>query len=259
MKRILLGLLLFSIITVPAAADDFVRLAGEIQVPVPDGWQLDPDAADYPFQIAHVEPLAQFLVFKSVISAQEAVRNRDDLRRSVERVVQDVILQLPESKLLTSTGYAEASQSSFTIEFTSTDTVNAVQLRHRFTGIIYRLPDGRQVLFTLWGRTAADDYPEMGGSLELIQQGFAYTGPRDAEVFAGVSYSYWYVFPLVLMLAGLLWVFRRRPRAGLAVGASRSSRYWNCPCGRANPTSRPTCRRCGRPRAGSDAARLDGS
>ncbi|UCC44480.1 MAG: hypothetical protein JSU65_00700 [Candidatus Zixiibacteriota bacterium] len=256
-------LTLFTIVT--ASADSFVRPADEIQLPLPDDWSVVSDSSDYPFQLARFEPAAELLVFKSTIEASDAIRNEEDLKASVDMVIEDVILQLPEAKLLTSTGFLDINRAVFVIEFTARDSASDITLRHRFNGLIYRTSDGRQQLFTLWAKTALSDYPAVSAEIGLIQEGFNFITPTEQVVFGASRATHWYAVPLVILLVCMLYLVRKRTSARARTPFRDNRYFWRCQCGRTNHVDQQSCRRCGRPgpspptEAQTDNARMDGA
>jgi len=252
MKRYLFTILFCLTLAGPVSAGDFIHLAGEIQLPLPGSWQLGSDSLDYPFQLVRFDPSAELLIFKSEISPEDAVQNKDDLRQSVKMVVDDVILTLPDAMLLTSTGYFEDYRTGFMIEFTSTDSVNHIPLRHRLNGVLYRHPDGQQLLFTLWAKAGAEQYPEVVNELKLIQGGFVYAGAQKETVFTGNRRTYWYIAVLLMLVAGLFYVFRRRPQHWQHSFSPSETNHWQCQCGRLNESHIKSCKYCGQSRSGSE-------
>ena len=249
MKNYLLPIMLWLTLTGSSVAGGFINLAGEIRLPSLNSWHLGNDTLDYPFQLVRLEPPAELLIFKSIIAPVDAVLSNDELKRSVEKVVDDVILGLPEASLLTSTGYFETYRTSFVIEFISTDSISHVPLYHRLNAILYRHPDGQQLLFTLWAKTDTKDYPTVADELKLIQSGFIYTGPQEASVFLTNRRPYWYGVGLLIIIAGLLYAFRQRTRASKTrLSISSGTNFWRCDCGQLNRSEHKSCGQCGEPR-----------
>ncbi|MFZ5979610.1 MAG: hypothetical protein ACOYVF_03165 [Candidatus Zixiibacteriota bacterium] len=241
----IISLILVLILSGPVAASGYLKLAGEINLPMPDNWLLASDSPDYPFQLVDSNLTSEILIFKSDIAPNEVIANEVELQEAVDRVIEDVILSLPEASLLTNTGYYEKYRTVFILEFSSLDTVNLVTLRHRFEGLIYRLPEGGQVLFTLWAKATDDNYASLEASIKMIQEGFNYSGPQESNVFGrSESIPIQYIIVIVLIL-GLFFLLRLR-RRGQGDLSSRDEKFWRCPgCGRLNPLTEKNCRRCG--------------
>lgn len=201
-----------ALLAASATANDFVKLADEIQIPLPEGWQLGKDTSGYPFQLVHSDPGAELLIHRTEISPDESLHSEQELKESVEYVVEDLILNLTEARLLTSSGYYENYRTGFVIDFLSKDNTGEGELRHRFKGVIYRHQDGHQLMFTLWAKAAANHYEEVAGSIQLIQSEFVFTGPYMDEVLAPEQFSLWYFGLIPIILIGLLKIFRRRPQ-----------------------------------------------
>lgn len=200
-------------------ANQFVRVGGDIVLPVPANWYLASDTAELPAQLVFYNDSAEILVFRSEIAEADMIADENELRKSVDLVVDEVINTLPEGQLRVSSGFYEGFRTGFNLEFASRDSLTWVPLEHTIKGIIYRLPDDRQVLFTVWGKAVAGVYPQVRDAISLVQDGFAYRGEYEHEVFVGRSMSYW---PLVLILMAILGLIMLRPpwrRKRTVVGA----------------------------------------
>jgi hypothetical protein len=232
-----------------AEASSLISLGDEITVPLPTGWALGSDSADFPFQLAEQNLGAEILVFKSVVWPEEAIDDEHDLRNSVETIMEDVIPTLPESQLLSSFGYDDGYRASFVLEFRSMDTLQNLLLRHRMMGVLYRHPEGHQLLFTLWGKSLSDEYPQHENAIKMVQEGFAYTGSYEDEVFGHSAAFPWYALAAMMAIVGLLYFFRSARARHDRIRFAEDKSFWRCEgCGRLNPLHHDTCRRCGRPR-----------
>ncbi|HKK20502.1 MAG TPA: hypothetical protein VJ983_03440 [candidate division Zixibacteria bacterium] len=248
MKRSLIGSLVLTLLLVSGSfASGFFDLGGQIKLPRPDGWGLGSDSTEFPFQIVDESQTAELLIFRSEITGDGVIRNKQELRGSVDKVVNDIILELPKAKLLSSTGYYDTNRVSFVLDFESTDTASGLEITHRLKGYMYRHPDGHQILFTLWGKTGKDNPPDVMSSIRLMQDGFAYYGPAEAEFFETPSRPSWYWLVLVFGVLLLIFYFFRRKRLS-RIGFSDDSNFWRCECGRMNANQYDSCRRCGRKR-----------
>lgn len=247
-NTVVIILLIFSLLMLSgaASASSYIKLADEIKMPLPDNWLLASDGDDYPFQLVDTNLTSEILIFKSDITPEETIKDEIELQGAVEKVIEEVILELPEAQLLTNTGYYEEYRTVFVLEFLSLDTVNLVGLRHRFEGLIYRLPDGGQVLFTLWAKATEEQYPSLEAGIKMIQGGFSYNGPQTGNVFGrGSSIPLRYII-IIVMILGLFFFLRirRNRREDLSF---KDEKFWRCPeCGRLNPLTEKNCRRCGR-------------
>jgi hypothetical protein len=204
-KRALLLLLLLS---AAAEANEFVRVGGDIELPVPANWRLASDTADLPAQLVFYNDSAEILIFQSEIGKADMIADQEELRKSVDLVIDEVINTLPDGQLRVSSGFYEGFRTGFNLEFASRDSLTGVPLEHTIKGIIYRADDDRQLLFTVWGKAAAVVYPQVKDAIKLVQDGFAYRGEFEREVFATRSMSYW---PLVLILLAILGLILLRP------------------------------------------------
>ncbi|MCK4607043.1 MAG: hypothetical protein KAU35_07095 [candidate division Zixibacteria bacterium] len=242
------ALLLLVCLAVPIGAVTSVRFAEEITLPAPVGWVVLDDGSSYPCQLVNQQHAAELLIFKSEISPNETINDPEELKPSVDGIVNDVILGLPNAKILTNTGYNETSRIRFVIEFTSDDSATSATLYHRLTGVIYRHPDGHQLLFTLWGKSRLQVSSLVADDMRIMQEGFTYTGPTEADVFARPpDRRIWGVAVLVGVILLLFYLLKRRVRSGRA-GANRS-RNWRCPCGHINRSEESTCSGCGTARS----------
>jgi hypothetical protein len=246
MSRLLHILITLISISGVVHANTFVDLADEITLPVPQGWTVSSDD-EYPFQLVNEDSTAELLVFKSMIAEDERVSNDKELELSVDKVIEDVILTLPEAQLLTNTGLFEKNRVSFAVEFLSTDTAQDLRLRHRLKGLLYTHPDGYQILFSLWGKAAISAPDEVLGNIRTMQEGFVFSGVAQGKVFSKTARSDWVWIAIVLMLMAILMLLlKRRSRVG-EKPASDPKRFWKCECGQLNHNDHQTCRRCDRP------------
>jgi hypothetical protein len=208
MLRILLTCALLFLFPAMSSAQ-FVRIAGETEIPVPDNWYLATDTLDFPAQIIYQGDSAEILLFRSILSSEDIVTNQDELKGSVDLVIADVIETLPEGQLHTSTGFFDGYRAGFVLEFGSTDSASGTLIEHRLKGVIYRHPDGHQILFTIWGKCAQSNYTELREAITFVQDGFVYRGEQMDNIFGERSMSYW---PIVLVALALLGLMLLRPR-----------------------------------------------
>ena len=138
-------------------------------------------------------------------------------------MIDEVILTLPDAKLLTSSGFDHGNRAGFILEFTSTDTTVHLPLRHRFEGVLYRVPDGRQYLFTLWAKAPAESFPLADSSIRVLQSSFEYNGPHEATVFGSNLNPYVILAVLVLLAIGLIYYGRSRRYARTSADALNTS------------------------------------
>ncbi|UCE25557.1 MAG: hypothetical protein JSU74_05785 [Candidatus Zixiibacteriota bacterium] len=230
------------------AASGFIELSDEIRIPLADGWHLVSDSADYPYQIVRDDQSAEILIFKSIIEAEEAVNNEQELKLSVDEVINDVILSLPDAQLLTNTGRFDQNRVWFDLDFVSRDEDSDTQIRHRLKGILYRHPDGYQLLFSIWAKAAEGASASALYEMRLMQEEFSYIGDAESRIF-GVSNTYdWYLigFLFAVLIVMLFVLKRRRERERIAF--SDEANFWRCSCGRLNHNEFANCRRCGRPK-----------
>ncbi|PWB67771.1 hypothetical protein C3F09_12885 [candidate division GN15 bacterium] len=219
----------------------------ETSIAVPASWQATDDQSSYPFRIAAVGGEVELLVFRSDLDASHTISNTDELKQSVQRVVDSVILTLPNSKLISNTGYNETKRTGFALEFVSADPENGAFLRHRLMGWLYKHPDGHQILFTLWGRGTLEGFSRYEADIRQMQSAFEFTGPHEA-IALSTGAGRWALPALVILMtvAGLLY-YRSTRNARTRLHAISES-GWQCGCGCYNAPSLHRCRQCGQSR-----------
>ncbi|MBK7143078.1 MAG: hypothetical protein IPH75_13475 [bacterium] len=249
MRQIILVIAVTLIIglAVQPLSAQIIRLGGEIELPVAEGWELLGDTSSYPFLLMSVGKESEMLVFKSTIELDGSIDNQASLKASVDRVIDSVILTLPESKLLTSSGYNEGDNVRFVLEFTSQDLAADEVVRHRMMGVLYRLSDGDQYLFTLWGRAGFEDYPHFAEALAGMQQDFRFIGDHSNEVFmAPRNRMLTFGLPILLIIAIYFLTRYRQFQKGKLAATKPSS--WQCSCGTENRERDTVCHLCGQGR-----------
>ena len=203
-------LLCFGLITFDASAAGLLTFVDECRMPVVDGWEVLGDPADYPIELIHENYAADFSIFKSKFGPDEAVTTSDELRYAVEGVLDQVISELPSSRLLTNTGYYHTSSTGFILEFESTETEGASTVLHRMYTALYTLPDGSQVMFTLWAKATAADYSLVEPSIRYMQEQFAYFGEHRDQVFPDQRSRRWQYMAMLVGVVMVVWLVRRQ-------------------------------------------------
>ena len=242
--RYLVILSILMLIAIPAMAG-MVRLGDEVEIPVSEGWEVLGDISSYPFLLMASDKQAELLLFKSTIEQNGSIDNQASLKASVDRVIDSVILTLPEAKMLTSSGYSSGDNVRFILEFTSQDLAENAMVRHRMMGVLYRMEDGNQGLFTLWGRAAFADYPAYEEALVGMQRDFRYVGEHESEVFMASSNNRMLTVgtPILLVIA-LVALLHIRQRQKM-VKSKRVTAVWVCGCGTENDARETFCQFCG--------------
>jgi hypothetical protein len=221
----------------PAPLDD-------LRFPIPRDWTIIGDPSAYPIRLAHGSGNAEVTIFRSDLPADEVISTSKELRESVQKVIDSVILTLPKAKLLSNTGFKDSIRTGFALDFFTEDPSDQTQLRHRLIGWLYRIPDGSQVLFTIWGKSPTGSYPEYEQSIMEIQQSFSYIGPRSQEPLA--SKTNMWSYPLLLTAIGaIIFLFYRTIKIRSRKISSQSE-FWTCNCGIVNSPSSSSCSKCGR-------------
>ncbi len=234
------------LIALPISAQ-VVRLADEIELPVDDGWEVLGDSSSYPFLLMSSGKESEMLIFKSTLELEGSIDNQASLKASVDRVIDSVILTLPNSKLLTSSGYNDGDNVRFVLEFTSQDMTEGAMVRHRMMGVLYRLNSGDQYLFTLWGRAGFEDYPQFAEDLAGMQQDFRFVGKHEKDVFLAPKNRMLTFGVPILLIIGILFFARFRQNQKAKMNEVKSS-HWKCACGTENRHLESVCTFCGQSR-----------
>lgn len=203
MWRCILVLLLSA--NVPAG--ELVRPADQVQLPLPESWLAGGDSIGFPIELVNEDLTAEFQVFRNELPKDEAIADGRQLRRAVDDIIGDVIMELPNAQLLTNTGYTEDNRVWFVLEFTSGDTV---EINHRLAGVLYRLPSDDQLLFTLWGKASATAPSSVQSDFRVMQAGFRYTGAVADYPFEQSDWFHWYLAGSVALAFILIVTVRRR-------------------------------------------------
>lgn len=246
MRRSILVLALLSMSLTSRGESGFVKLADEVRIPIPEDWFCASDSLNFPFQLIHENLDAEILIFKSKIATGECIDDEASLKKSVDKLVGEVIPSLPNGKLLVSSGFYDGYRTGFVLEFMSADSSNRRPLRHRLKGIIYRHPDHYQILFTIWAKCDPLQYPKLAAGIKSMQDQLVYSGAFEADVFGGEGGSLWPVLLIIMLVIGLFIYLRPRRRRANSIALPPESHFWRCDCGRLNHQDHSTCRRCGR-------------
>lgn len=222
-----------------------VTVAEELVIPVPNGWEIGADTMQFPVKLTKGDS-AEVLLFRSVISEDEAISTQAGLKASVDQVIKEVILTLPESRLLSSTGFDRPPVIGFSVEFVSLDTLIFLEVNHQLSAIVYRLEDGSQVMFTIWGKATIDQLPTVRYAVNSIRNNLEYLGPHEENAFAFSMTDYYVPGLMLVACVGLLLLVRSRAQQRARKIEKSPDRFWRCLCGRLNGHDQPGCRRCGR-------------
>lgn len=225
--------------------NSFVELPGSVSLPLPSGWRVLGAPESFPVAVIDHNSGGRLLVFRTTLDENERIAGAADFHIAVNRVIDSVVLQMPDAILLTSLGNYARNRADFTVEFQTMDTLSGEAMYHRLAGILYRHPDGQQLLFSLWAQVQQAAYFGIHGNLEQMQSGFRYSGPQEEFVFAAApSRMRWFVVLLIGIAAALVIMRQRRHYLETRPGAA----VWKCPCGRINRVDQGSCRKCGRVR-----------
>ncbi len=246
MKKIVM-LMLVVLAAGSSWANSFVTLAEGAGLPLPAGWRIVGSTDSFPVAVLDEETTAHLLLFRTILPPDERIAGADDFRIAVNRVIDSVVLQLPEALLLTSTGEYGQNRAEFVVEFQTIDSVSGDPLHHRLAGILYRHPEGYQILFSQWAQAAQATYGMIREDLEMMQTGFRYDGPQEDHVFAAATGMTQWAVVLVVAVAAVYFLMRQRRRQNEPVAAGKVP-IWRCTCGRVNHGDNAVCRNCGLPR-----------
>lgn len=226
------------------------RVDDEFTLDIPVNWTLADSTGTYPFHLTEIDQAGELFVFRSAISAEETIDDELMLRYSVEAVMDAALPEMADRELIRSAGYLEGDHASFLIDFVAIDSTTEAQVYHRMQGILYRMHDGSQALFTLWAKSSPENFSFLEPAFEAIIESFEYIGPRQKEIFVvDDSRRLWYLlFATGGLAAAAVYIGRLRQQR-IKLSYSSNLNFWKCSCARLNHNSRPTCRRCGRARA----------
>lgn len=205
-----------------AFATDPVKVGQELLVPVAENWSVDGSTETFPCRLVRDDESAEILFFRTALEGDNQVNSELELKAAVDTVIANVILDLPGGEVLASTGLAESGWAQFVIDFESFDAVRVITLQHRFVGLLYRIDDGRQHLYTVWAKAPKELFEELRPELRNIQDNVVYTGMRIEPVFARRSSMTW--LPIVgLLLAVFLLFYPRFSRSRRTATAGADS------------------------------------
>lgn len=247
-------LLLVVVLAATGYSLDYLEPSDDIGLARPSEWLLDGSSGEYPIHLVHDQQPAELLIFRTDIADTGTVDSENELRESVMSIIDEVILPLPNAQMISSTGFNHGKSAGFVLDFTSIDSATSTPIRHRLKNILFRYPDGRQVVFTLWGKSGAAVWDEVSEQILLMQESFEYTGLSADTVFADNSPALWrYALPMLLVICLVLLMRIRRGKNDRPLFRSTSS-FWRCSCGRMNPNHSDACHRCGAPHQDQTAA-----
>jgi hypothetical protein len=221
--------------------------ATDLALDIPAGWSTVGDSTAFPIQVVHENGDAEFLIFRTDLARDESVSGREELKLSVQRIIDSVIMPLPQAQLISSTGYDETERAQFALEFRSGTPGDRLRLQHRLVGYLYRAEDNHQILFTLWGRGLASSFADRHDAIVAMQNSFKFVGPHEAVVFAKEMRK-WVLVALMLVAAIGIGLYTRK----LSSSAHKSpdvSERWRCGCGHRNVPSLSQCSACGKLRS----------
>ncbi len=185
MRRFLTGLAIMLVVSSPAHGMRFAELSGDIALPIADGWEVVDSASGFPYRLGCIDEAAEMTIHQTILSGDDIIASQADLKASVDSVVSGLILDLPEARLLSNTGMQAGNWAAFALEFESQDPGLPSGRRHRLSGVLYYHPDGYQLLFTLWARSATQVWPLIIDDILFMQGGFVYLGQADQNALGG--------------------------------------------------------------------------
>lgn len=200
-------LLLFS---TNLSADELVRPGDQVRLPLPKTWLAGGDTSGFPINLVNEDLTAEFQIFRNELPKSDAIADGTQLRRAVDDIISDIIMELPNAQLLTNTGYTDGNRVWFVLEFTSGETIAPPMISHRLAGVLYRLPNDDQLLFTLWGKASADAPASVQSDFRVMQAGFRYTGESADYPFDQSDWLRYYVAGSVALALILIVALRRR-------------------------------------------------
>ncbi len=206
-------IILLLLLCATGAANDLIRAAEQIRIPLPETWLAAGDTIGFPVNLVNEDLTAEFQIFKNELAKEDAITNREQLRATVDGIIEEVIMEMPNAEILTNTGYQDGNSVWFVLEFTSEDMEAGAQINHRLAGVLYRLTDDSQLLFTLWGKAGPEAPSYTSYDFRTMQTGFEYMGETAATPFTDSSSSYWYLFSVAAIILLLLaWIRRGKEK-----------------------------------------------
>lgn len=154
-----------------------INVDSEFSIITNDSWAVDDDHTEYPYRIVQIENKGEMLIFKSIIDQSDEITDNDDFKKAVQEVIDDIILTMPDARIMTNSGSSQDDHLNFVLEFDSYDTLTNHTIIHRVKSYIYRHPEGFQVLFSLWGRVISGSEDETMVDIKTFQDQFEYLGP----------------------------------------------------------------------------------
>jgi hypothetical protein len=249
-KLSILTVLALLIITLadPSLAQPF-RVDGEFTVRIPDGWAQADSTGGYPYHFVDNTHMAELYLFRSSILPDETVDDEVMLEEAVAQVIDGVLPEMAIPRLQHSSGFLEGDHASFVLDFISDDSESGLRIYHRLKGVLYRLSDNSQVLFTLWAKTSPDNFRTHEPAIARLMSSFEFAGERQEQVFAPVGQKRgWYLSILVAALSAIALYLTRLRQRRLKASMVNDGNFWRCDCGRLNHLNRASCHRCGHER-----------
>ena len=242
LRTILLAVPLLAVMAVGSSILAVPLNFPQLRMEVPDAWTVMNTVFEYPVEITTSGGNVELLIFRTDLEPSQTISSPDELKISVQKVIDSVVLSLPGSKLISNTGYDETERIGFALEFISTDD-NATVLRHRLMGWLYRHSDGHQMLYTLWAKGTVQEYSPRENEIRQMQAGFEYTGPHEGMALASNSVNWGLPLVVIIMAVAGLMYYRSSQRAKPRMNTIDES-GWKCSCGAYNAPDLHLCRQC---------------
>ncbi len=195
----------------PASAAALV-IGDLVEIEIPEGWDVY-DSLALPIHLVALDEHAELLIYLSELPPDDGVHDVETFEYAVSGVIDDVILSLPESYLLSSTGTDEGDHARFVLDFVSSDSTSSRPLRHRLVGLVYTVANGSQLLITLWARGDRNVYDLWKSDAAQIQDNARFVGDHRASVWSAQNDLVRWLAILLLAVVGLLLLFRRAYQA----------------------------------------------
>lgn len=207
-------ILIFSFIQIPInliASIDKLEVKDNFILPILPNWSIDSSIADFPYRIFHESEKAELNIFMSLLEPNERIHNNKEFKAAVEGVIDDILLTLPDTRLMINSGFFEEDHLSFELQFISPDTNNDLPINHSIKSFIFRLPDDYQVMYTLWGQTHGLENDLLSEEIKFYQDNFTFTGDAESRFYPKNEFYKWITLfiAVIIFFVGIYLVIRK--------------------------------------------------
>jgi len=215
MSNKILFLLILLLSQFPAsltASFEKLEVTDNFTLPVLPDWSIDSSKNDFPYQILHKSKRADLNIFMSLLEPNERIHNNKEFKLAVEGVIDDILLTLPNTRLLINNGFFEEDHLSFELDFISSDdTTGDLTINHSIKSFIFRLPDDYQVMYTLWVRTYGSDNELFSEEIQFYKDNFTFIGNAELKFYPESGFYKWInlLIAVIILIAGIYIIIRK--------------------------------------------------